>query len=146
MFFDFFFRKNVLRKTFFLLLFHVLFPFMFPGAFSFLTKPNMTTSTAKVSIELNPSKCVSNVTLFDIGLQINALHVYYNMITRDNYDMPLRTQSCASVEKLALSIMERGTTKDFTETVWEECYQLPLKQLTATLQLVVKHITDFAQR
>ena len=113
---------------------------------SFLTKPNMTTSTAKVSIELNPSKCVSNATLFDIGLQINALHVYYNMITRDNYDMPLRTQSCASVEKLALSIMERGTTKDFTETVWEECYQLPLKQLTATLQLVVKHITDYAQR
>merc|ERR1712179_548862 len=32
----------------------------------FLTKPNMTTSTAKVSIELNPSKCVSNATLFDI--------------------------------------------------------------------------------
>ena len=113
---------------------------------SFLTKPNMTTSTAKVSIELNPSKCVSNPTLFAIGLQINALHVYYNMITQENYDMPLRTESCASVEKLALNIMERGTTKDFTETVWEECYKLPLEQLTATLQLVIKYITDFAER
>merc|ERR1711892_239988 len=113
---------------------------------SFLTKPNMTTSTAKVSIELNPSKCVSNPTLFAIGLQINALHVYYNMITQENYEMPLRTESCASVEKLALNIMERGTTKDFTETVWEECYKLPLEQLTATLQLVIKYITDFAER
>ena len=60
----------------------------------FLTKPPSSGCTAKVGIEIFPSKCPPGSQLESIGAQIFALKEHYNSMTMENYTTRLRTVKC----------------------------------------------------
>ena len=87
-----------------------------------------------------------SIQLFDCQLSMPVSVIFHFLIVNVICQNFKNSNLMSFSAKLVDQIMSDGVHKDFTETVWEKCYSLPLDQLAEVLQAVIKSIPEAAQR